>query len=486
MDDGLSTLFAPKPPPSNMEAEQALLGVLMQFGERAFDRIGGTLRAEHFFHSGHGLIFQTIRSIVERGATPDLVTVTAALRDDKRFDDIGGRGYLGRVYAAASTIGTGPSLKLWAEDIVDRWKRRRALELADELANVANDGVDGTMDEAMAAVQRALDDVSSGAGSDTYKHISEYYREAMQSAEEASKRGGQVVGLPTGLADLDKTIGGLQAGDLIVCGARPGMGKSALGVCIALAAARSGATVGIWSLEMPGQQIGGRAAAIDTRIPYAALRAGRLEAEDWSRLLAAQKASLDLPIYVDPTPALRLSALASAARRIKRRHGLGLIVLDYIQLMRGDTVRRDGNKVQEVAEITAGLKAMAKDLNVPVLGFSQLNRGVEQRDEKRPLLSDLRDSGSIEQDADIVMFLYREEYYLQKEGEPKRRAGEDDHKFTARSSEYYNRLEACSGTGEIIVAKQRNGPEGVIRAAFNGEMMEYTNLYHGGARGPHS
>ena len=482
MDDGVATLFAPKQPPSNMEAEQALLGVLMQFGERAFDRIGGTLRAEHFYHSGHGAIFQAIRSIVERGAAPDLVTVSAAMHDDPRFEDLGGRGYLARIYAASGTIGTGLSLKLWADDIVDRWKRRRALELADELANVANEGRDGAMDDAMAAVQRALDDVSSGSGSETYRHISEYYREAMASAEEAAKRGGQVVGVTTGLVDLDRTIGGLNAGDLIVCGARPGMGKSALGVCVALAAARAGTTVGIWTLEMPGQQIGGRAAAIDTRIPYSALRSGRLEEQDWARLLAAHDQSRRLPIYVDPTPALRISALASSARRIKRRHGLGLVVLDYIQLMRGDIQRRDGNKVQEVAEITAGLKALAKDLSVPVLAFSQLNRGVEQRDEKRPLLSDLRDSGSVEQDADIVMFLYREAYYLQKEGEPKRRPGEDDHKFTARSSEYYARLEASAGIGEIIVAKHRNGAEGVIRAAFNGEMMEYTNLHRGDHR----
>ncbi len=470
-------------PPQNVEAEQALIGLMLDHGARILDRVSGIIRAEHFSADVHATIYRAICRIVERGGTPETMAVTAAVGEDRAFAAAGGLRYLASLYTTAIGVAPGATVELWAQDIRQKWQRRRAIAIADEIATAAYAGGDEAMEDAMAACQHGLDEIAAGAGADGYRHIAHYYTEAIAAAEEAHKRHGQIVGATTGLTELDRVIGGLQRSDLIVCGARPGMGKSALGVSIARAAARSGVPVGIWSLEMPGSQIAGRSVAIDTAMPYAAIRAGRVGDEGWARLLEARdRAAEGLPIYVDPTPALRPSRLASTARQMKRRHGLGLIIIDYLQLMRGDTNRRDGNKVLEVAEITGALKALAKDLDVPVLAFSQLNRGVEARDEKRPLLSDLRDSGSIEQDADIVMFLYREEYYLQKEGEPKRRPGEDEHKFSARMTTWSQRLEESRGVGEIIVAKQRNGPEKTVRAAFDAELMTYTDLYHGDRR----
>lgn len=481
-----SHAFAPfeRPePPRNVEAEQALIGLMLDHGARILDRVSGIIRPEHFAVDVHATIYRAISRIVERGGTPETMAVSAGIGEDPAFAAAGGLRYLVSLYTTAIGVAPGATVELWAQDIRQKWQRRRALAIADEIADAAYRGGDEAMEDAMAACQRGLDEIATGADADGYRHIAHYYSEAIAAAEEAYKRQGQIVGTTTGLSDLDQVIGGLQRSDLIICGARPGMGKSALGVSIARAAAKSGVPVGIWSLEMPGAQIAGRSAAIDTELPYAAIRAGRVGDEGWARLLEAKARAEDLPIFVDPTPALRPSRLASTARRLKRRHGLGLIIVDYLQLMRGDTNRRDGNKVLEVAEITGALKALAKDLDVPVLAFSQLNRGVEARDEKRPLLSDLRDSGSIEQDADIVMFLYRDEYYLQKEGEPKLKPGEDRGKFATRSAEWAERLRQAKGVGEIIVAKQRNGPEKTIRAAFNAELMAYTDLYEGGAHG---
>jgi len=482
MADGMFGTSRPAPP-QNIEAEQALLGLLMDHGSRMFDRISGIVRAEHFAVGLHTEAFRAIARIVERGAEPDLVSVAAALEGAPGFDGDSGRQYLRSLYTIAMGVPPGSSVELWAQDIRQKWQRRRALAVADEIAAAAYAAGDEGVEDAMAACQRGLDEIVSGGQSESYSHIVRYYEEVIREAEEAHKRDGKIVGTTTGLRDLDETIGGLQRSDLVICGARPGMGKSALGVCIARAAAMSGQPVGIWSLEMPGSQVAGRSAALDIDLPFTDIRAGRVGDDGWSRLIEARNQAERLPIFVDPTPALRPSRLASTARRIKRRHGLGLIIIDYLQLMRGDTNRRDGNKVLEVAEITAALKALAKDLDVPVLAFSQLNRGVEARDDKRPMLSDLRDSGSIEQDADIVMFLYREEYYLQKEGEPRRRTGEADDKFAGRLAEWNDRFAKCQGTGEIIVAKQRNGPERTIRAAFNPSLMAYSDLYEGGHHG---
>ena len=478
-------LLPPEPsePPSNVEAEQALLGSLMHLGERALDRLGGMLRPEHFAFDGHSCLFTAICSIIERGGQADPATVLTSVRDDPRFSALGGPQYIARLFGASGTAGFGPSLLVWRDDIIGRWRRRKVLLLAEEMASLAMEGGDSAMDETLAAAQVTLDDIRHGSGGESYRHYIEHYRESIEDAQAAQKRGGRVVGVTTGLVDLDGVIDGLQRSDLIICGARPGMGKSALGVCIARAAARAGVTVGIWTLEMAGRQVAGRSAAIDAGISYSALRGGRLSDDDWSRMAIAEGHARNLPIYIDQTAAIRPSALASTARRIKRRHGLGLIIVDYLQLMRGDTTRRDGNKNLEISEITGALKALAKDLDVPVLAFSQLNRGVEAREDKRPALYDLRDSGSIEQDADIIMFLFREEYYLQKEGEPKRKAGEEEVKHAGRVADYMARLHQAQGVGEVIVGKQRNGPECTVRVAFDASLMEYRNLHEGARNG---
>ena len=314
--------------------------------------------------------------------------------------------------------------------------------------------------------------------------------EATVAAEAAYHRVGQLTGVASGLFQLDQLLGGLHRSDLIILAGRPSMGKTALATNIAFNAAKAyreehgedgkpkavdGAVVGFFSLEMSSEQLATRMLAEQAEVPSEKIRKGELISGDFDRVLSVSQELEHLNFFIDDTPALSIAALRTRARRLKRTHGLGLLVVDYLQLLNPSGKSRQENRVQEVSEITRGLKTLAKELDVPVLALSQLSRAVEQREDKRPQLSDLRESGSIEQDADVVMFVYREEYYLQR-GEPTRRAEENDQRFNERHDAWKQRCEQTYGKAEVIVAKQRHGPTGLVRLAFEGQYTKFDNL----------
>jgi replicative DNA helicase len=302
---------------------------------------------------------------------------------------------------------------------------------------------------------------------------------ALEIALDAFKRGDKIAGVTTGFADLDKVLGGLHRSDLVILAGRPSMGKTALAENIARNASKAGKSVGFFSLEMANEQLGSRVLAGESGIPADWVRRADLNQQHFDKLLEAKRQTDDLPLYIDDTPGLSVDAMHARARRWKRQHGLDLIVIDYLQLAQAPRPegRRDQNRVQEVSEITARSKRLAKDLGVPVLALSQLSRGVENRDDKRPLLADLRDSGSIEQDADVVMFLFRKEYYLQHE--PTRRADEKEATFTRRVAEWRDELEAARNKAALIIAKNRHGATGSVELHFDGRTTQFSNLARG-------
>jgi len=308
-------------------------------------------------------------------------------------------------------------------------------------------------------------------------------------AEAAFKRTGHVAGVATGFTDMDRKLGGLHPSDLVILAGRPAMGKSALATNIAFHAARNyrpverpdgtmaaedGAVVAFFSLEMSADQLATRILAEVSGVPSDAIRRGDVRREDFARFVDASRTLSSVPMFIDDTPALTISAVRTRARRLARQRGLGMIVVDYLQLLRAPSSNRQDNRVQEISEITRGLKAIAKELNVPVLALSQLSRAVEQREDKKPQLSDLRESGSIEQDADVVMFVFREEYYLSHE--PIRRPDETEDKFNDRYQRWSDRLQEVSGLAEVIIAKQRHGPTGTVKLRFDGKITKFENL----------
>ncbi|MDH3475134.1 MAG: replicative DNA helicase, partial [Rhodospirillales bacterium] len=313
--------------------------------------------------------------------------------------------------------------------------------------------------------------------------------ESVLMAEAALKRDSHVAGVATGLTDLDKLLGGLHSSDLVIVAARPSMGKTSLATNIAYNAATAKRAerdaegnlvevpqvVAFFSLEMSAEQLATRIISEQAHVRSDSMRRGEIRQEEFDRLFEVSRALYDLPLFIDDTPALSVPALRMRARRLKRQHGLGLIVVDYLQLMQGAPGSRNDNRVQEVSEITRGLKAVAKELDVPVVALSQLSRQTEQRDDKRPQLSDLRESGSIEQDADVVLFIYREEYYLARE-RPSQRANETDETFRKRAASYEERRDAARGIAEVIAAKQRHGPIGTVMLHFNGEFTQFSDL----------
>ena len=340
--------------------------------------------------------------------------------------------------------------------------------------------------------EKALFDLAEGGQGQDFRDLAAIATQALQTMEAAWKRPGGIAGVSTGLADLDERLGGLARGDLVVLAARPGMGKTALVTNIAFNAARryrasvdeageasveDGAVVGFFSLEMAGEQLAARLLAERSGISSPRLRSGNINARDFEAVVAASQEIAQLQFFIDDTPALTIAGLRSRARRLKRRHGMSLLVVDYLQLVRPSSRAGFDNRVQEVSEVTQGLKALAKELDLPVLAVSQLSRAVESREDKRPLLSDLRESGSIEQDADIVVFLYREEYYLERQ-EPQPRSGEDEYgdAFRQRLENWQQRMEKVKGITKAIVAKHRHGPTSEVEIYFDAKTTRYSDL----------
>ena len=465
--------------PQNIEAEQALLGALLVNNDIAAT-VGGFLEPEHFFEDIHARIYGAAQALIERGQIANPTTLKAFFQNDEALKDIGGADYLRRLAGGAVTI-------INAEDygrlVYDLALRRNLIAIGEDMVNTA---YESTIEETStlqieAAEQRLYNLAESGHYEGGLQAFTSSIKGAIENAEAAFKRDGHLTGVGTGLKDLDHKLGGLHKSDLIILAGRPSMGKTSLATNIAFNAAKAyqeadqadgtshasdGAVVAFFSLEMSAEQLASRILAEASGIPSEKLRRGLFSKDDWPRLVQASQDMEDLPLFIDDTAAISIAALRARARRLKRQHNLGLIVVDYLQLLRPASQRRNDNRVLEISEITQALKALAKDLEVPVLALSQLSRAVEHREDKRPLLSDLRESGAIEQDADIVMFIFREEYYHERLRPPE---------TTPDFEEWQRRMLEIQGITEIIVGKHRHGPTGTVKLLFDGQITKFIN-----------
>ncbi|MGB0683419.1 MAG: replicative DNA helicase [Magnetovibrionaceae bacterium] len=468
-------------PPHNLEAEKALLGAIL-LNNKAYESINDFLRPDHFSIQPHRVIFAAIVRLIDRGQIASHVTLRSLFEQDEALADVGRLAYLMELLDSAANIVNAAE---YGHLVYDLHLKRELITLGESMVNRAYDAdID---DQAAAQIQSAekglYDLATAGVTEGGFQDFRQSILEAITMAEAAHKRDGALAGVTTGLLDLDRLLGGLHPSDLIILAGRPSMGKTALATNIAFNAAKrhfetggeEGAVVGFFSLEMSSEQLASRIISEQTEIASDRMRKGELGHEEFKRLVVATQALYEVPIFIDDTPALTVSALRTRARRQKRQQGLGLIVVDYLQLISGSSASRSDGRVQEVSEITRGLKTLAKELNVPVIALSQLSRQVEQREDKRPQLSDLRESGSIEQDADVVTFIYREEYYHERT-EPTQRGDEAPEKFFERQERWKARLELIQGVGEVIVAKQRHGPIGKVDLAFQGEFTRFRDL----------
>jgi replicative DNA helicase len=474
---GAETGPAFRVPPRNTEAEQALLGAIL-VNNRAYERVSEFLRPEHFADPLHGRIYEACARLIERGQIADGTTLKHVFDTDPQFAEVGGADYIARLARAAVTVINAGD---YGRIVHDLHLRRRLIDLGEDVVNDAYDTTlpEGASEQIQSAEQKLYDLATAGDFEGGFQPFHDAIASAIDMAQSAFQREGRLAGIATGFGRLDLLLGGLHSSDLIVLAGRPSMGKTALATNIAfhaaksrLASAEDGAVVGFFSLEMSAEQLATRILAEEAQIPSEKIRKGELAHDQFERLVVASQNLQRAPFYIDDTPALSISQLRTRARRLKRQHGLGLIVVDYLQLVQGGG-GREQNRVLEISEITRGLKTLAKELDVPVLALSQLSRAVEQREDKRPQLSDLRESGAIEQDADVVMFIFREEYYLDR-SQP--REGTDEH------IEWQTKMDQVHNLAEVIVAKQRHGPTGRVMLSFEGEFTKFGNLEDDRAR----
>ncbi len=466
--------------PRNLEAEQGLLGAIL-VNNRALERVGDFLAAEHFADPLHGRVYDACARLVERGQIANPVTLKGLFDRDEALEGAGGAQYLVRL--AASTV-TVVNAEDYGRAIRDAWLRRQLIAIGEDVVNDAYaDDLDRAADERIEEAEARLFALAeTGAVEGGFKSFGDALVESVRMAEAAHRRDGAMAGVATGFRDLDAMLGGMHPSDLLVLAGRPAMGKTALATNIAFHAATAGRregdegdpVVAFFSLEMSAEQLATRVLGERTGIPSEKIRRGELSGDDFQKLVAASQELEDAPLYIDDTPAVAVSALRTRARRLKRQRGLALVVVDYLQLMRPPAGTRPENRVLEISAITAALKAVAKELNVPVLALSQLSRAVEQREDKRPVLADLRDSGAIEQDADVAMFVYREQYYLERM-EPVRRPEEADDKYNDRYEKWQERCDRAHGRAEVIIGKQRHGPTGTVKLHFHGPTTKFSD-----------
>lgn len=459
--------------PHSLEAEKALLGSLL-LNNIALENVVDFLKSDHFSENIHGKIYESIVRLHERGHIADPITLKEYFHKDETLQPVGGAQYL--IDLVDSVIHLGSTAD-YGRLIYDLSLRRQLIHLGEEVIRQARSySLEQTAIHQIEQAEKQLYDLATkGQISGGFQPFDRALTEAIQMAERAYKRESRVVGVSTGLIDLDKWLGGLHPSDLIIIAGRPSMGKTALATNIAfntthlyLTNPQDGACVAFFSLEMSAEQLAARILASETSISSDKIRRGEIKHDDFPRFIEVSHKLSQIPLYIDDTPALSVAALRNRSRRLKRQHGLGLIVIDYLQLLSPDgTSRRQDSRVQEISEITRSLKALAKELEVPVVALSQLSRAVEQREDKRPQLADLRESGSIEQDADVVMFVFREEYYEARRQPP---PGTDKHlKWCQHMDEIHNKA-------EIILAKQRHGPVGMIKLFFEGSITKFGNL----------
>jgi replicative DNA helicase len=474
-------------PPNNLRAEQALLGALLA-NNKAYERVSEFLAPEHFADPIHGKIYAAIARRCEAGQIADPVMLRAEFEHSGVLDEVGGTAYLAQLLAAmVGIINAGD----YGRAIHDAWIRRQLIDLGEVMVNRAF-GAEPELDggSQIEAGEQALFDLATRGGAEgaliTFETA---LTRAIEIAATAHRNQGSVSGLDTGLRDLNKKMGGLHPSDLIILAGRPGMGKSGLATKIAFGAAKAllanarvdnpnavaKQTIAVFSLEMSAEQLATRLLAEEARVSGDRIRRGEVNQKDFDNFVKVSREISQLPLMIDDTPALTLSALRTRCRRLKRTKGLGLIVIDYLQLMRPAAGTKPENRVLEISQITQGLKAIAKELAVPVLALSQLSRAVESREDKRPQLADLRESGTIEQDADVVMFIYRDEYYMQQK-EPKIIAFENEQKFHDAHQKWQSDMSSVYNKAELIIGKQRHGPTGKIDLFFESEFIRFADL----------
>jgi replicative DNA helicase len=456
--------------PSNLEAEQALIGSVMVNND-IIDEISNIINSNKFFDPAHKKIYEVIETLNNKGMIANPITLKNYFEKDENLKEVGGVEYLVKLTRFSSSSRQAID---YAKVIHEMYVKR---ELIDISSNISEESYgaddDKTAENIIEEAEQSLFQLAErGNFSQSYMKFNQALDQTIEMATLAMKSDQGLVGVPTGLSDLDEKLGGLHKSDLVIIAGRPSMGKTALATNIAYYAAKKihdnneKTSVAFFSLEMSSEQLSTRILSEQTRIQSNDIRRGKATEEQLNRYIEASRNIYDIPLFIDETPAITISALSNRARRMKRLFGLSLIVVDYIQLMRTSSKRMDG-RVQEISEITQGLKALAKELSVPVLALSQLSRAVEQRDDKIPQLSDLRESGSIEQDADVVMFVYREQYYLERK-QPK--LGSIEH------AEWQSKMNDILGLADIIIGKQRHGPTGNIQVEFEGQYTKFKDL----------
>ena len=466
--------------PANIEAEQALLGAVL-YDNATFERIGDYLQARHFYEPFHARLYAAIEIHVRKGQLAEPILLAEQFGRDPAFEELGGIRYLADLVDRAPPAANAPD---YSRAIYDLALRRDLIRIGGDIATTATapDEETSARDQIEAAEQQLYQLAESGGTSQGFIPLSQALHGAVTMAAEAHSRDGGLAGLSTGLIDLDAKLGGLHPSDLLILAARPSMGKSALAVNIAFHVARnyawepqpdgskktiSGGVVAFFQLEMSADQLAMRMLAEVSGVSGDRLRKGEIDAVEFGRVRDAALEIQDAPLYIDDTGGITMAKLAARARRLKRMVGLDLIMVDYLQLVTIGGGGKLDNRVQEVSAITQGLKTLAKELSVPVIALAQLSRQVENREDKKPQLSDLRESGSIEQDADCVMFIYREEYYLSRT-EP--REGTPEHLT------WQDQMDQVAGQAEVIIGKQRHGPIGTVKLAFNSDLTKFGNL----------
>jgi replicative DNA helicase len=492
---GMNTIDSPllglsqRLPPSNMRAEQALLGALLA-NNRAFERVSDFLTAVHFADPIHGRIFQSVARRIESGQLADAVTLKGEFEHSGVLEEVGGTAYLAQLLSSmVGIINAGE----YGRAIHDSWLRRQLIDIGETVVNNAF-GADPELDGRgqIEAAEQSLFELATTDGDKNggFMAFDAALVEAIKGAERAFNQVGHVSGLSTGLRDVDAQLGGLHPSDLLILAGRPGMGKTALATKIAFGAAKAlmdnaraegqnvqpKKQVAIFSLEMSAEQLATRLMSEEARISADRIRRGDIGQKEFDKFVEVAREIGSLPLQIDDTPAITMSMLRTRCRRLQRTKGLALVVVDYLQLMRPSAGTKPENRVLEISQITQGLKALAKELEIPVLALSQLSRQVESREDKRPQLSDLRESGTIEQDSDVVMFVYRDEYYLEQRAPNAATFSGSGEKLAAAMEEYNQKKEQVKNKADLIIAKQRHGPTGTIELLFEGKFTRFADF----------
>lgn len=465
--------------PHSIEAEQQLLGAILTNND-VYDRVASVIGAEHFYDPVHRAIYETAAARISKNALASPVTLKSFLEDHEGLKELGGATYLARLAGFAISS---HAVRDYAQMIYDLAIRRELIALGQDIADQAGriDVHYEPKEQIVQAEQKLYKLAEQGQAESGFQSFLRAVTDAVNVANAAYQRDGGLAGVSTGLDDLDRKLGGLHRSDLLILAGRPSMGKTSLATNVAFNIAKAykrgtlpdgtegavnGGVVGFYSLEMSAEQLAARILSEAAEVPSEQIRRGDMTEAEFRRFVEAAKSLEACPLYIDDTPALPISQLAARARRLKRTHGLDALFVDYLQLIRG--TGRSDNRVNEIAEISMGLKAIAKELDIPVVALSQLSRQVESRDDKRPQLSDLRESGSIEQDADVVMFVFREEYYKERE-----KPG--DHEMEKMAA-WQDEMERLHGKAEVIIGKQRHGPIGTVELSFEGRFTRFGNL----------